>query len=363
MQGYLRWENAKHYPSGRTELDRFALRLGDVVIALDRPVTKAGLKCSVVSYDDLPSLLVQRVARLRGSERLHQSYLAQLMKSDSLRAHLQGNKTETAVPHVSPNDLRSFKFSAPIRLSEQCCIAEVLEAWDVAIATAEKLLINGQQQRKWLMHKLLRSGKRLNDASGFPCRRASELFAPVSIRRNGEANLLSVTQELGVLPRSALDRKVVMPEGSTEEYKLVEPGNFIISLRSFEGGLEYSRFRGLVSPAYTVLRPSAQICDDFYRHYFKSEEFIGRLAVAVVGIRDGKQISYDDFAYLNLPYPPLEEQRSIATLLNDSESQIKLQSAQVDALKSEKRTLMGDLLTGKRRVRLPEPAVPVAEAA
>jgi len=108
-------------------------------------------------------------------------------------------------------------------------------------------------------------------------------------------------QDVGVVPRSSLDRKVVMPEGSTDGYKLVEPGDFVISLRSFEGGLEYSRFRGLVSPAYTVLKPAKPIVDDFYRHYFKSQEFIGRLAVAVIGIRDGKQISYDDFEFLKLP--------------------------------------------------------------
>lgn len=141
-----------------------------------------------------------------------------------------------------------------------------------------------------------------------------------------------------------------MPEGSTDGYKLVEPGDFVISLRSFEGGLEYSSFRGLVSPAYTVLTAKKPIVDDFYRHYFKSQDFIGRLAVAVIGIRDGKQISYEDFEFLKLPTPPLPEQRAIAAVLNCAEQAVKQHEAHLMLLRQEKTALMAQLLTGKRRV-------------
>lgn len=161
-------------------------------------------------------------------------------------------------------------------------------------------------------------------------------------------------QDVGVVPRSSLDRKVVMPEGSTNGYKLVEPGDFVISLRSFEGGLEYSKFKGLVSPAYTVLASKRPIVDDFYRHYFKSTDFIRRLAVAVIGIRDGKQISYEDFAFLRLPYPSVLEQQEIAQLLNAAEVIIQKQKVELLLLKQEKTALMSQLLTGKRRVNMPD---------
>lgn len=163
-------------------------------------------------------------------------------------------------------------------------------------------------------------------------------------------------QDVGVIPRSSLDRKVVMPEGSTDGYKLVEPGNFVISLRSFEGGLEYSRYAGLVSPAYTVLRSRKPIIDDFYRHYFKSQDFIGRLAVAVIGIRDGKQISYGDFSLLRLPSPPLDEQKFIGDALNKAEAIVDLHTSELAGLRKGKAALMQQLLTGKRRVHLPEAA-------
>nr|WP_312477583.1 restriction endonuclease subunit S [Achromobacter ruhlandii] len=250
-------------------------------------------------------------------------------------------------------------------LAEQQAIAMVIDAWDAAISIAEKTYVNCSRQKASLMQSLLTGRVRLRSQNpALPRSHASEMFVPISTRRNGSEELLSVTQDMGVLPRRLLDRRVVMPEGSTDTYKLVEPGDFIISLRSFEGGLEYSPYRGLVSPAYTVLRAKVPICDSFYRHYFKSEDFIGRLAVAVIGIRDGKQISYDDFAFLKLPVPDIEEQRSIASVLDDAEREMKLIAAQIESLKVEKRTLMAELLNGTRRVKVPSAVSvsPVKEA-
>lgn len=246
-------------------------------------------------------------------------------------------------------------------LPEQRRIARVLSTWDQAITTTERLLANSRKQKQALMQSLLSDKHRaLRKRSTLSRKHASEIFAPNSVRRNGDLDLLSVMQDVGVVPRQLLGRKVVMPEGSTEGYKLVEPGDFVISLRSFEGGLEYSRYIGLVSPAYTVLKAKLPISDDFYRHYFKSTDFIGRLAVAVIGIRDGKQISYDDFAFLRLPYPELEEQKAIAAVLNNAELIIQQQAAQLERIRSEKSALMAQLLTGKRRVHLPESESEVA---
>lgn len=238
---------------------------------------------------------------------------------------------------------------------EQRRIAQILSTWDQAIVAAERVVANSQHQRLGLTQTLI--SDRSRQARGMPTlprEHASVIFLPRSVRRNDGLELLSVMQDVGVVPRSSLDRKVVMPEGSTDGYKLVEPGDFVISLRSFEGGLEYSRFRGLVSPAYTVLKPAKPIVDDFYRHYFKSQEFIGRLAVAVIGIRDGKQISYDDFEFLKLPYPPVAEQEAIANTLNAAEEAIKRHEKYLQLLRQEKAALMSQLLTGKRRVKLPD---------
>jgi type I restriction enzyme S subunit len=146
--------------------------------------------------------------------------------------------------------------------------------------------------------------------------RAKRLFYEVTEKGHPGEELLSATQGQGVLPRRLLDFKVVNPWEDTSNYKLVKPGDFVISLRSFQGGVEYSSFRGLVSPAYIVMRPRPGLATGFFRHYLKSDEFISRLQAVATGIRDGKTVRYEDFASLELHVPPASVGDSIACLLD-----------------------------------------------
>ncbi|HDW1381532.1 TPA: restriction endonuclease subunit S [Enterobacter asburiae] len=293
-------------------------------------------------------------------DKICSDFLYLLFNHADSRKQITEQSTGTKVKHTSPDRLCSVIGLIP-PLLEQKKIAQILSTWDKAIAVTEKLLANSQQQKKALMQQLLTGEKRLLDENGvrfsgkWKWLRAAELFKTISQKNNSEdEELLAVTQDLGVIPRSMLERRVVMPDGSTKGYKLVVSGNFIISLRSFQGGLEYSRYRGLVSPAYTVLTPIKKIVDEFYMQYYKSYNFIGHLAVAVIGIRDGKQISYEDFSFLKLPYPEIEEQQKIATVLSAADDEIATLEKKLACLKEEKKALMQQLLTGKRRVKVDE---------
>ena len=143
-----------------------------------------------------------------------------------------------------------------------------------------------------------------------------------------------------------------MPDGSTSSYKVVRPGDFVISLRSFEGELEYSRITGLVSPAYTVLRQRGEIDGEYYRHFFKSRSFIGRLDKLIFGIRDGKQIAFRDFGDMLIPAPPLADQNAQSQALGFLETEMALELKRFDALTQQKRGLMQKLLTGEWPVTL-----------
>lgn len=145
-----------------------------------------------------------------------------------------------------------------------------------------------------------------------------------------------------------------MPESETKAYKLVKKGNFLISLRSFQGGIEYSEYQGIVSPAYTVLTSRLTIDEGFYKHYFKSGRFIRKLGVAIIGIRDGKQISFDDFSIIKIPQPSLQEQQAIAAVLNAADYELRLTTEEIEALKQQKRGLMQQLLTGQKLVTVDE---------
>lgn len=238
----------------------------------------------------------------------------------------------------------------PIR--EQKAIAQLLDDWDTAIETAERLISAKERRHQALLIRLL--GRRLWSESNHE--RADNLFIPVRERNRPDLPVLAVTQDQGVVPRAMLDRRITMESSNPATFKVVRKDDFVISLRSFQGGLEHSAYDGLVSPAYTVLRCRSKLLPRFYRHYLKSPDFLKRLAVAVVGIRDGKQINFADFASIRLPLPSLERQCSIADLLDESKQEITLLSRSLAALKRQKRGLMQKLLTGQWRVPVEEAA-------
>lgn len=265
---------------------------------------------------------------------------------------IEGLGNGSTVKGISLDELKNIKFYS-VPLPEQKAIAKVLSAADAAIHTTEKLIAQKELRKKWLMQQLLTGKKRLKGFEGeWKKLGAGEIFK--SITKNGFVNeeLLSATQDRGMIPRTMLEGRVTMPTTGTEGFKLVEVGDFVISLRSFQGGLEYSYYRGLVSPAYTVLKPKKPINEEFYKQYFKSHDFIGHLAIAVIGIRDGKQISYDDFCTVKIPYPSIEEQTAIAQVLQAADKEISLLKAKAEKLREQKKGLMQVLLTGKVRLKI-----------
>lgn len=147
--------------------------------------------------------------------------------------------------------------------------------------------------------------------------RAKWIFKNHSVKGFPNEPLLSVTQGKGAIPRDEYENRVVMPLGELMSFKLVEPGDFVISLRSFQGGIEYSNYRGIISPAYTVLKNTIEIHKPYFKHLLKCDSLIQSLNTAITGIREGKNINYEDFADIILPFPPLDEQIQIASLLDE----------------------------------------------
>ena len=130
VQGAMRWDGVKKWPASKSaEYELFHLRDGDVVLAMDRPWIEAGLKYAAISEYDLPCLLVQRTARLRGGPRLDTRFLRYLVGSREFTEHIHAITTGTAVPHISGRQIKDFTFLLP-SLSEQKAIAAVLGVLD-----------------------------------------------------------------------------------------------------------------------------------------------------------------------------------------------------------------------------------------
>ena len=171
--------------------------------------------------------------------------------------------------------------------------------------------------------------------------KAEELFKNVADKNHPMETVLTIIQGKGTLPREQAGRNIHYDDASLANYKKVEQGDFIIHLRSFEGGLEMANEDGIVSPAYTILRCMKPHSSLFYEAYFHTDEFINHiLSKSVEGIRDGRQISYEAFKWLGLPYCDLSEQERIAQLFCTLSHRIEKQQQMVDALKKYKRGLI-----------------------
>lgn len=140
--------------------------------------------------------------------------------------------------------------------------------------------------------------------------------------------LLSPTQKFGVIPQKLYDEMTTMKSVKVKEdtdlstFKTIHKGDFCISLRSFQGGFEYSKYEGVVSPAYHVLYSRMKICDRYYKYLFKESRFIAEMNSYCQSLRDGKNISYFDFGRTLIPVPPLSEQQVIADYLDKKCSKI-----------------------------------------
>lgn len=351
QDGYLDLREVKEIDVPEGQLDRFLLRLGDLLLTEGGDFDKLGRGC--IWRSEIPECVHQNhifAVRLTEKNRITPQFLAYQMQSNHGRAYfLACAKQTTNLASINSSQLKDFPVLIP-PLFEQERICSVFSLWDAAIEKTERL-IAAEERRREALGLLLRIPTE-PERPKWMLVRADELFQSVNERGSSDEEILSVTQDRGVIPRRLLDKRILMELSDMSTFKLVQVGDFVISLRSFQGGLEYSAYRGLVSPAYSVLRPNTAVCADYFRHYLKSRDFLKRLSVAVVGIRDGKQISFSDFASIKIPVPPKDIQKRRAEIFDLLDKEIALVRKQLNLLQTQKRGLMQKLLTGQWRVKV-----------
>mgnify|MGYP004641717483 CR=1 FL=1 len=192
---------------------------------------------------------------------------------------------------------------------------------------------------------------------------AEQIFQSITDKNHPEDTVLTIQQGKGTLPRELSGRNILYDNTNIKNYKRVHFGDFIIHLRSFEGGLEMANEQGIVSPAYTILRNKKNIEFGFYKAYFRTNEFINHVLLkSVEGIRDGKQISYDAFKWLSIPYCQVEEQQKIADFLSLVDLRIEKQRQLVESLKKYKRGLLKSIFKGKTANRILQDCINIGKA-
>jgi len=162
--------------------------------------------------------------------------------------------------------------------------------------------------------------------------------------------LLAATQKYGMYPQNQLEGVVkVAVDTDLNQFKTVHKNDYVISLRSFQGGFEISDYEGVCSPAYQVFYATRPINSQYYKYLFKSDAFIQEINSLTVGIREGKNILYDDFVLLSIPIPSVLDQQQIASYLDkkcgEIDSLIALQEQMIEKLKAYKQSVITEAVT------------------
>ena len=183
-------------------------------------------------------------------------------------------------------------------------------------------------------------------------KRIDSIFDEQKEKNHPTEEVLTIIQGIGTVPRKESGRNIIFDEKSLSNYKFVQKDDFIIHLRSFEGGLEIANSNGIVSPAYIIMRPKLSIASKFFYSYFRSYNFINHvLPVAVEGVRDGRQIKYPILKKEKIPFTSFAEQQKIADFLSNVDSIITAETKILNTLQKKKKALMQKLFTQQLRFK------------
>ena len=280
--GRIRWKNAKRWPSSECkDLTRYQLNEGDFVIAMDRTYIFSGLKVAEVTARDTPSLLVQRVARIRARDTLDQRLLRQYFSSYRFEQYVKSVQTETAVPHISARQIKEFPLALP-PMEEQSRIADILARWDQAIETTEKLIENSKAQKKALMQQLLTGKKRLPEfCDEWRQVQFTQVFERITSKNDeGIDNVLTISGRHGLVNQRDFFNKRVA-SNNLDNYTVLRRGDFAYN-KSYSAGYPYGAVKplerydtGVVSNLYLCFRltDSNKYCRNYFRHYFEGGFF------------------------------------------------------------------------------------------
>ncbi|ENI5462041.1 restriction endonuclease subunit S [Flavobacterium psychrophilum] len=184
--------------------------------------------------------------------------------------------------------------------------------------------------------------------------KAKRIFKEFKSTNHPNEQLLAATQKRGVLPKSMCEENFVAPTTGIEGQKLVEPNDFVISLRSFQGGIEFSNYRGIISPAYTIIRLKPEYARyeyvQFFRYLFKTKQFINQLNTAITGIRDGKNVSWTDFSELLIPIPNIDDLSICIKNIEQYEKQSEIFIKEKALINEYKDAIVAEVITGKINV-------------
>ena len=264
---------------------------------------------------------------------------------------------------------------------EQAAIVRFLDHADQRIQryirAKEKLIALLEEQKQAIVHQAVTGRIDVRTGQPYPTykpsgvewlrevpshwdiRRAKHVFGPRNEYARPSDVQLSATQAFGVIAQAKYEkkigRKVTKISRHLDRRRHVEVNDFVISMRSFQGGLERAWEAGCIRSSYIVLRPATRLNVGYFAYLFKSAAYIAALQMSANFIRDGQDLNYNDFCGVDLPFPPRTEQQEIADVLDrrieDTNLKVKQSRREIELVHEFRTRLIADAITGKLDVR------------
>ena len=173
----------------------------------------------------------------------------------------------------------------------------------------------------------------------------SELFTVVTERNSKRTynKVIAASQEYGMVERESLNLKVQFDEELINTYKIINSGDYVIHLRSFQGGFAFSKLQGICSPAYIILRPNDRVEFSYFENYFTSSKFINSLRLVTYGIRDGRSINVEEWLSMKVTLPSKEEQKRIIRTIQSIQDKVSNEIRILTSLHRQRLFLLREL--------------------
>jgi type I restriction enzyme S subunit len=305
---------------------------------------------------------------------MNSRFMAYLLDSASFRAQVQTEVTGVKVFSISQTVLKPTLVWFPPEQEQDAIVAfldEKCAKVDEAVRIKAEQIALLRERRQILIQQAVTRGldpsAPMKDSgidwighipAHWEVRRSKYVFTQRKELARKDDIQLSATQSYGVIPQEKFEeivgRRVVRIQTNLEKRKHVELDDFVISMRSFQGGLERAFARGCIRSSYVILQALEPISPDFFGYLFKSPRYIKALQATGSFIRDGQDLSFDNFSKVDLFLPPIDEQADIAAHIlagcEKIDTGIAIKEDQIAALKEYKTSLINAAVTGKIKV-------------
>ena len=305
--------------------------IGDYVL-----IGRQGALCGNIRFVTGKTYITEHAIAVKGNKDNDTKFLQYLFEGMNLGHY----SDQSAQPGLAVSKLLRLCIYTP-KKQEQNQIAKFLTLIDERIATQNRIIEDLKSLSNTICERLYSPFEKTD----WQTYKYAELFS-ISNERNKALqykNVLSASQEYGMVERNELNIDIKFDNSSIKNYKIVRPNEYVIHLRSFQGGFAYSDKTGVCSPAYTILIPNDKLSEAFLKYYFSSQKFIDSLRIVTYGIRDGRSINVDEFLQLKIAIPSISQQKYIVHVMQQWEQMIRTEEYILDKFQKQKAYLLKEM--------------------